>query len=86
MNWKAGDKAVCIKTPATDAPDRPLRGNLYLVSKAFHWDQNTVGLLFAGLLDDGSGWDARNFRKVIPRSERIRASVSLSNAQGMPPE
>ena len=71
MNWKSGDKAVCIKTFSWVGPNgSPAVGVIYLVTGTRPHILGE-GLYLAGLpVGDGeSAWRADGFRKVVTRTE-----------------
>lgn len=89
-NWKAGDKAVCIKEPAglwltgqtppieTFPNGLPKRGEIYLVSGVNCWNGRTCLTLTdkptVGVDGVDEGWAEYLFRKIVPASERIHVT------------
>ena len=96
MNWKTGDKAVALrpkngwkntvtKTEPNAPNGLPIKGNIYVVEGIHHPSRGVPGLFIAGLpvfnsIGTETTWVAKFFRKVVPRSERVRAKAFLSNA------
>jgi hypothetical protein len=82
-NWKAGDRAVCIRTsPWRDGQGNiisggPVKDTIYLVNMVSA-QCGAIGLWIATF--DG-WWDADDFRKVVPKGERAtnRESTSVDN-------
>lgn len=74
MSWAAGDKAACVRVqPWRDhfglIVDGPVKGTIYLVDQVF---ERANGLSLAGW---SGWWDADEFRKLIPASERIEVAI-----------
>jgi hypothetical protein len=73
MNWKSNDKAVCIRTlpwydPFGSVASGPINGQIYCVEYAVQ-RRNAIGLGLTGF--PNCQWDADEFRRIIPSSERI---------------
>jgi hypothetical protein len=77
-NWKAGDRALCIKARRRrlDARDSMLHvGTVYLVTAVEQMeDWDVPGLFLAGhkcYWEQGdTSWESRSFRQIVPACDR----------------
>lgn len=91
-DWKAGDKALCVKFTGigmvTKIPiegDKLIVGTIYLVTAAYANEIGKTCLHVAGMVANYDwpqrGYSAACFRKIVPAYDRVTVEVEQEAAQ-----